>query len=166
MGWLDYHLWEFTAGDMVYGIPDPDDASWGHKVHRASTTKLTRIFDGGIKEFGCVYDMGDNWAHRIVVERIEPAEPNKLYPELLGGEGRCSPEDCGSLPGYYDFLDAIAGPDRGNGSKNKKEALTWYGGPYDPDDIDEDQIRITLNRIANTFDRENRNPPIHERRTH
>jgi hypothetical protein len=26
---------------------------------------------------------------------------------------------------------------------------TWYGRPYDPDDIEEAQIRATLKRIAN-----------------
>jgi hypothetical protein len=149
MGWLDYHLWEFTVDDVTYGIPDPDDASWGHKVERASTTKLAKVLDGGIKTFGYVYDMGDNWQHRIIVERVEVAEPDKLYPEFLGGERRCPPEDCGSVPGYYDFLGDIAEPDKGKGSKKKKEALDWYGGPYDPDDIDEEQIRITLKRIAN-----------------
>ncbi len=24
MGWQDYHLWEFKAGDHHYGLPDPD----------------------------------------------------------------------------------------------------------------------------------------------
>jgi hypothetical protein len=28
--------------------------------------------------------------------------------------------------------------------------LTWYGGPYDPDDIGENQIRADLRRLANT----------------
>jgi Plasmid pRiA4b ORF-3-like protein len=149
MGWLDYHLWEFTVDDVIYGVPDPDDASWGRKVQRASTTKLAKALDGGAKAFGYVYDMGDNWEHRVVVERIEPAEPDRLYPEFLGGERRCPPEDCGGAPGYYDFLDAIAGPDRGKGSKKKKEALDWYGRPYDPDDIEGEQIRISLKRIAN-----------------
>lgn len=53
------------------------------------------------------------------------------------------------MPGYYNFLEDIAGPDKGKGSQKKKQALQWYGGPYDPDDIDEEQIRITLKRIAN-----------------
>ena len=70
---------------MIYGVPDPDDASWGRKVQRASTTKLAKALDGGAKAFGYVYDMGDNWEHRVVVERIEPAEPDRLYPEFLGG---------------------------------------------------------------------------------
>ncbi|HVX78523.1 MAG TPA: plasmid pRiA4b ORF-3 family protein, partial [Bradyrhizobium sp.] len=40
MGWQDYHLWEFTADEEVYGTPEPDDAMWDRKVRRASTTKL------------------------------------------------------------------------------------------------------------------------------
>ncbi len=148
MGWLDYHLWEFTVDDVTYGVPDPDGMDWGRKIERASTIKLEKLLDGGIETFGNVYDMGDNWGHRIIVERVEAALPDKLYPEFLGGERRCPPEDCGSIPGYYDFLDNIAAPDKGKGSKKKKEALDWYGRPYDPDDIDGEQIRINLKRIA------------------
>jgi hypothetical protein len=149
MGWLDYHLWEFTVDDTIYGRADPEDLSWGRKVEPASKTRLAKLLASGVETFGYVYDMGDNWEHRILVERIETAQPDKLYPEFLGGERRCPPEDCGGMPGYYDFLEAIAGPDRGKGSKKKKEALDWYGRPYDPDDIDDEQIRITLRRIAN-----------------
>ena len=148
MGWLDYHLWEFSVDDVTYGVPDTDGMDWGRKIERASAIKLEKLLDGGIETFSYVYDMGDNWEHRIIVERVEAAQPDKLYPEFLGGERRCPPEDCGSIPGYYDFLDSIAGPDKGKGSKKKKEALGWYGGPYDPDDIGEEQIRITLKRIA------------------
>jgi hypothetical protein len=36
--------------------------------------------------------------------------------------------------------------------------LTWYGGPYDPDDIDEPQIRVTLNRMANAARRRRSKP--------
>jgi len=151
MGWLDYHLWEFTVDDVTYGIPDPDGMDWGRKIERASMIKLEKLLNGGISTFGYVYDMGDNWEHRIILERIEDAQPDKLYPEFLGGERRCPPEDCGSIPGYYEFLDDIAGPDKGKGSKRKKQALNWYGGPYDPEDIDEEQIRISLKRIANAL---------------
>jgi hypothetical protein len=149
MGWLDYHLWEFTVDDVIYGIPDADDIGWGRKVERASTAKLAKVLGSGVKALSYVYDMGDNWEHRVIVERIEAIQPDTLYPEFLGGERRCPPEDCGGLPGYYEFLDNIAGPEKGKAGKKKKEALDWYGGPYDPDDIAEEQIRITLRRIAN-----------------
>lgn len=57
---------------------------------------------------------------------------------------------CGSFSGYYDFLDAIAGPDKGKGSRRKREMLTWYGGPYNPNDTDENLIRANLKRVAKT----------------
>ena len=66
------------------------------------------------------------------------------YPQFLGGERRCPPEDCGGFPGYYEFLDNIASKQ----SKKRKAALDWYGRPYDPDDIDEKQIVAVLKVIA------------------
>ncbi|MCX7310232.1 MAG: hypothetical protein NTV56_00530 [Alphaproteobacteria bacterium] len=61
-----------------------------------------------------------------------------------GGERRCPPEDCGGFTGYYEFLDNIASKQ----SKKRKAALDWYGGPYDPDEIDENKIVAGLKRIA------------------
>ena len=148
MGWLDYHLWEFEADGTVYGIPDPDGAAWGRIVRTASTTKLFKLLKGSLTSFDYTYDMGDNWKHQIVVERLQAAEPDTLYPGFLGGERRCPPEDCGGVSGYYDFLHAISGPDKGKGSRKKREMLTWYGRPYDSDDIDEVQVCAALAQIA------------------
>jgi hypothetical protein len=91
-------------------------------------------------EINYVYDMGDNWQHRIIVEKLKPAESGARYPQFLGGERRCPPEDCGGHPGYRDFLDNIASKQ----SKKRKGALDWYGGPYDPDEIDEQRIITNL----------------------
>lgn len=150
MGWLDYHLWEFEVDGIVYGVPDPE-FDWGREIKPATRTKLASILNRGLEEFAYTYDMGDNWRHRIIVERIDMAEAGAPYPAFLAGARRCPPEDCGSVPGYYEFLDAISGPDKGKGSRKKREALAWYGQPYNPDCIDEEQIRIALRRIANTY---------------
>jgi Plasmid pRiA4b ORF-3-like protein len=143
MGWLDCHLWEFVVAERKYGIPDPDRP---HVKNGASKT-LATILASGMTEFDYVYDFGDNWEHRIVVEQTSTAETDAKYPRFLGGERRCPPEDCGGPPGYFDFIENLA---RKN-SKKAKEALDWYGGPYDPDDIDAEQITITLGRIANAY---------------
>jgi hypothetical protein len=143
MGWLDYHLWEFVVDDRKYGIPDPDRPH----VRNGATTQLATILASGRTEFGYVYDFGDNWEHRIVVEQTGTAETAAKYPRFLAGERRCPPEDCGGPPGYFDFIENIARKH----SKKAKEALDWYGGPYDPDDIDVEQINITLGRIANSY---------------
>jgi hypothetical protein len=146
MGWLDYHLWEFTADERRYGTPIPDDPDWNKRISNAASTKLSALLTTGVTEFGYMYDFGDDWEHRIIVEAIKPAETGESYPCFLGGERRCPPEDCGGPPGYFEFIESIASK-RG---KKAKEALEWYGGPYDPDDIDEQQIKITLGRIANS----------------
>jgi hypothetical protein len=143
VGWLDYHLWEFVIDERKYGIPDSDRPH----VKNGTTTQLAAILASGITEFGYVYDFGDNWEHRIVVEEVGTAEAGAKYPRFLGGERRCPPEDCGGPPGYFDFIENIAR----KRSNKAKEALDWYGGPYDPDDIDLEHINITLGRIANSY---------------
>jgi hypothetical protein len=151
MGWLDYHLWEFVIADRKYGVPDPDRPH----VRNGEKTQLATILASGMREIDYVYDFGDNWEHQIVVEELKPAETGEKYPRFLGGERRCPPEDCGGPPGYFDFIENIAN----KRSKRAKEALEWYGGAYDPDDIDVEQINITLRRIANSY-RTGRSNPI------
>ncbi len=148
MGWLDYHLWEFDIDGVTYGLPDPEGLDWGREVKPASRARLAKVLNSGLDQFSYTYDMGDNWLHRIVVERIEPAHPGEPYPSFLGGERRCPPEDCGSVPGYYDFIDATSAPDSGRGSRKKREMLAWYGRPYNPSDIEEHRIKAELARMA------------------
>jgi hypothetical protein len=145
MGWLDYHLWEFAAGERKYGMLLPNDPDWNERIENAATTKLSTLLKDGVREIGYVYDMGDDWQHRIIVEKLKAAEPGAQYPQFLGGERRCPPEDCGSVPGYYEFLENIAS----NQNKKRKAALDWYGAPYNPDEINEQQIITNLNRMAN-----------------
>jgi hypothetical protein len=97
-------------------------------ITNAAATKLLALLNTGITEISYLYDMGDSWQHRIIVEKLKAAEPGVLYPQFLGGERRCPPEDCGGMPGYYEFLDGIASKQ----NKKRKVALDWYGGPYDP----------------------------------
>ncbi len=144
MGWLDYHLWEFETNGQKYGMRLPNDPDWNERINDAAKTKLSALLTIGVKEIGYVYDMGDHWRHRIIVEKLKAAD-SVLYPQFLGGERRSPPEDCGGIPGYYEFLDNIASKP----NKKRKAALDWYGGPYDPDDIGKQQINATLSRIAN-----------------
>ena len=145
MGWLDYHLWEFAANGQKYGMLVPNEPEWNERIKNAATTKLSSLLAKGVREIGYVYDMGDNWQHRIIVEKLKADEPGLRYPQFLDGERRCPPEDCGGLPGYDEFLGNIGSKK----AKTRKAALDWYGGPYDPDEIDEQKIVTRLKRIAN-----------------
>ncbi|MCX7310244.1 MAG: plasmid pRiA4b ORF-3 family protein [Alphaproteobacteria bacterium] len=144
MGWLDCHLWQFEASGRKYSLLIPNDSEWNERITDAATTTLSSLVADGVTDMRYVYDMGDNWQHKIIVEKLTPIDPAILYPQFLGGERRCPPEDCGGFPGYYEFFDNIAGKQ----SKRRKGALDWYGRPYDPDDIDEQQIVAALKRMA------------------
>jgi hypothetical protein len=146
MGWLDCHLWQFETNERKYSLFIANDPDWNERITDAAATKLSALVADGVKDFQYVYDMGDNWQHRIIVEKVMPAEPDAQYPQFLGGERRCPPEDCGGFPGYYEFLDNIDSKQ----SKKRKAVLDWYGGPYDPDNIGEKQIVGALKRIADS----------------
>jgi hypothetical protein len=151
MGWLDYHLWEFAAGERKYGMLLPNDPDWNERIEDATKTKLSALLTSGITEIGYIYDMGDHWQHRIIVERRKAADAGASYPQFLGGERRCPPEDCGGFPGYYEFLENISSKNR----KTRDAALGWYGRSYDPTEINEQQIVTALSRISKA----RRSPP-------
>lgn len=143
MGWQDYHLWEFEADERRYGLPDPE---WpDDTLAAAKNTKLKTLIDRGIRQLDYTYDMGDNWHHSIVIEAVEPGQPDTKYPRYINGARRCPPEDCGGTPGFENFLAAIANPKH----PDHAELIEWYagsyGGAYQPDTIDE---LIAKRRIA------------------
>lgn len=54
--------------------------------------------------FTYVYDLGDDWRHRIEAEEVLPPERGARYPRLLDGQRACPPEDIGGAMGYKAFL--------------------------------------------------------------
>lgn len=143
MCWLDCHLWQFEANRRRYSLLIPNNSDWNARITDAAKTRLSSLIADGVTEMTYIYDVGDNWQHWVVVEKVIDATVGTRYPQFVGGERRCPPEDCGGFPGYYEFLDNIASK-----QIKGKVALDWYGSPYDPDDIDEKQIVAALKRIA------------------
>ena len=56
MGWENYHLWHFDAGDRRYGVPDPMWPDSG--VAAARNVKLAALIDREICELLYTYDRG------------------------------------------------------------------------------------------------------------
>ena len=140
MGWLDYHLHDFTVdegrnGASKIGIPDPDGEleiapGWRRKLSRYCKYPGVRML--------YEYDYGDQWLHSVLLEAIALAEPGVRYPRCVAGERKCPPEDCGGPPGFVEFLTVIADPDH----EEHHETLTWAGGSYDPADFDPAAVRF------------------------
>jgi len=83
-----------------------------------------------------VYDFGDYCDHKIQLEKILPREKDIEYPICIKGKRACPPEDCGSVPGYYELLEIIKDPDH----EEYKEILDWFGGEFDPEHFDPQEV--------------------------
>ena len=142
MGWLDMHLWEFRGDGKTYGLPmDEDwDAAPRTEAIKVRLRDILRLCDTNIEY---LYDFGDSWEHRITVTNIRRGMPYVSYPNYLGGEWDCPPEDCGGVPGYYHLLDALADPEHPDHTE-----VAEYLEDWDPKEIDEFPLRIALDRIA------------------
>lgn len=142
-GWEGYHLHLFEVGEVRYGVPDPE---WNSidPVRSEKSMRLDTLIERGIRRFGYMYDFGDDWRHEVVVEAVEAADPAADHPRFLFGARRAPPEDVGGIWGYEEFVRAITHPHH----REYKAMLSWYGGPYDPDDIGEAEIVAALGKLA------------------
>lgn len=108
----------------------------------AKTTTLEKLLkETGARTIQYVYDFGDDWDHSIWIERVNEASPDMIYPRLLNATGACPPEDVGGVPGYEEFLEALADPDH----EQHEDIIRWSGGSFDPEDA-------RIERIVERFD--------------
>jgi hypothetical protein len=128
-GWYDCHLHEFEIDGSRYGTDDGE--TWGPPVKDERRTRLGRVAREGTT-MRYVYDFGDDWVHKVVVEKVLPADPKISYPVCIAGKRACPPEDCGGVWGYQQFLAAISDPDH----PEHEEMLEWVGGAFDPEELD------------------------------
>jgi len=129
-GWWNYHLYEFEIGGSQYGVPDPDD-DWGQPTEDESKVRLDSVAGEGSK-FEYIYDFGDWWRHKIVVEKALPADSVATVPGCIDGRRACPPEDCGGTWGYGELLEILANPSH----PEHDERVEWIGRPFDPEAFD------------------------------
>lgn len=140
-GWGNCHLHEFESRGTRYGS---DDDGWGDPPEDERHTRLRTIAEPG-SSFLYVYDFGDDWRHRIVVEKALPTEAGARYPACTGGRRACPPEDCGGPWGYQEFLATI----NDTSHVEHESMLEWAGSQFDPDAFDptDFQQRLDLGRL-------------------
>ncbi len=144
MGWTDSHLHQFIIDGAYYSIPSEDD--WVPVVDEREH-RLAEIAPTEQSKFIYEYDFGDSWEHKIVVEKILPADPKLKYPFCLKGRRACPPEDVGGIWGFKEFLEAMQDPKH----KDHESYLEWWGETYDPEEFDLDEINRELQNIDRLY---------------
>lgn len=140
-GWGHSHLHEFIDGEGErYGAADPMyDTPDSINSENVRLTKVLRT-----STLSYVYDFGDYWDHRITIEKTLPADPLLTLPFCVGGASATPPEDCGGVPGYAEFVRAMADP---NDSEHAHLA-EWIGvDSWDPKVFDSTEANDRLAEI-------------------
>ncbi|AKH21526.1 plasmid pRiA4b ORF-3 family protein [Sedimenticola thiotaurini] len=129
MGWTNIHMHMFIKGQEKYGVPDdqfPDD------THNEQQVRLRQVLKKPGDSLLYIYDFGDAWEHRVVLEEVLPYDLSQRLPTCSGGARACPPEDVGGPPGYDEFLEAIV--DRSHPEHDYM--VRWIGGEFSPELFD------------------------------
>jgi hypothetical protein len=131
-GWTNSHLHQFIDGETFYQPGAENDGFSGMRNEDSAGIRLQDLLRKEKDRIVYEYDFGDSWEHDILLEKVLADKPEPVLPVCVKGKGACPPEDCGGLPGYYQMLGVLSGPD----SSEKKEILDWFGGTIDPEAFD------------------------------
>jgi hypothetical protein len=79
---------------------DPDGPTYGisdrpSKKNKGGSARTTKLEDLNLEPdhiFGYWFDFGDDWYHRIQVQRIEHAIPTVTYPRVIRRVGKSPPQ--------------------------------------------------------------------------
>lgn len=141
-GWWNCHLHEFEIGPTRFGVPDPDwDMGLATVDERAA--RLDAVATEGASFF-YTYDFGDDWRHKVTVEKVGQVEPGTSVPDCIGGRRACPPEDCGGPWGYADLLDSL-----GAQPGVSAELLDFIGPDFDPASFDPSDFALNLANVKN-----------------
>lgn len=103
-GWSDTLLHQFEIGVVLYSAPDPlspADDDLGDDFADERTATLAAVLPPVGETFGYMYDYGDQWEHRILVEAVLPRHAPAA---CIGGARACPPEGCGGARAYRRLL--------------------------------------------------------------
>jgi hypothetical protein len=138
-GWKDSHRYQFSEkesdADEIIGIPTEDDDDWEAPVVDSRDKKLKDVFVKEGKRYIYIYDLSDDWVHKIILEKI--VNENKRKAACIDGKGACPPESCGGVWGYEDIKETFV---RNPGSKKADDFRSWL-------ELEEDEI-FDINKFS------------------
>lgn len=161
--WVGYHLHEFyfqpssIGGALIYikGVTEMEmyeDLSESYHF-QSDEIRLCDVFSETQKRAYYVYDFGDHWEHLLLLEKIFPFKSEFREPLCVDGRRAAPPDDSGGPFGYQDLLEILKDPSH----KEYEYMLDWVGGEFNPNQVDEIDIKMSPKAIEKSF-----GPPILE----
>ena len=139
-GWYNSHLHAFDIEGRQFGDPELMEGDGDYAYENRKT--LNALIKAGVGRFDYTYDFGDDWEHRIVIEKPRPVVPGQFYPACVAGKRAGPPEDCGGVPGYEELIEIMKDP----AHPEREERLEWIGGEFDPEAFSLPEINAAIVR--------------------
>jgi hypothetical protein len=101
--WKGEHLHFFRQGEREFEAPDSWDAT---EPTEEDAVLLSSLLSKKGNTLNYIYDFGDNWDHRVVLEERLPVDPDLTYPKYLEARMAAPPEDFGGIERYNAAVEA------------------------------------------------------------
>ncbi len=164
MGWFDSHLHHFMDRDGNFfrqqapldefdlGFDDfgVDDSGFDDSGVDEATVLLSDVLHEEKDWFIYEYDFGDDWKHKITLEKILPYQPKQLPVICTKGKRACPPEDCGGPWRYMRLTEVLANPE--SDPEEFEDLQEWLGEHFDPELFDIKGVNKELKELFETAD--------------
>lgn len=122
-GWGNYHMFQFSPNGFgsYPTIKEPFEDDEDDDCMDAADTEIGDIFKAEGRKFTYIYDFGDTWEHKIILEKIIPDKTT--IADCIAGKGTCPPEDCGGPWGYMNMIEILKDPENPEYAEMKE----WLG---------------------------------------
>ncbi|MBP2412287.1 hypothetical protein JOF48_001086 [Arthrobacter stackebrandtii] len=142
--WLDYHLHEFNVGGRNgtnYGpltSYDYDDG-FGDPPQDEAAVTVGQLLNAEKDHISYTYDFGDNWRHRITLEKVLPFAKGPAV-RCTGGRGMGPAEDCGGAWGWQNVVAAVNDPAHEEHTEYRGWLGMEQGETLDPKEFDREAL--------------------------
>lgn len=147
MGWCGYHLSSFEFKYLGIQLEeDPDvfsDYCFGDcEINDSAATIIDSYLDSE-NWFTYTYDFGDDWQHRVTVEK-RMTDYDKNYAQVLKYKGETPYEDCGGIYGYYQLLEVLENPHDPEYEEMKEWTEDHFTVEYDLEEVNSELAAMYL----------------------
>ncbi|MEY2333087.1 plasmid pRiA4b ORF-3 family protein [Acidithiobacillus ferrianus] len=145
MGWTNSHLHQYVFPDAFYSDSDFDLDEIDRPLKDESKAEIVKVLKAGDQCF-YEYDFGDDWEHRITVEKVEtPTVIPLRWATVTDGARACPPEDVGGSWGYEQMLEILRNKPA---SMEAQEYRDWLGDIFDPEYFDLEETNSLLQEMV------------------
>ena len=121
MGWVDYHLYQYTINGERYAPPYADEDYEDKPAKSVKYPLSWVVLTQGVKDFTYEYDFGDGWQIDVQVEAVLDNQDFDRVALCTGGERAGPLEDSGGPPGYMEKVEILKDPNH----EEYRELKSW-----------------------------------------